>query len=90
MKILHKLGFHNYLNCFRTGELEVRSDDPWGISSILYYEYKCQDCGRTFWKPPGDFQDLQQSQLEYDMKTECADIARRNGDYKKAIEILKV
>jgi len=60
----HILGFHKYLNCIEFndyglgGDTKTEYSNPWSLFAIRYTRYLCQDCGRKFWNPKGNFEEI--------------------------------
>lgn len=62
--LFHILGFHKHLNCEEFSEFgfepdtKLEYDSPWSLFAVKYTRYLCLDCGRKFWMPRGNFEEM--------------------------------
>jgi hypothetical protein len=70
--IWHILGFHKYTKCIEYGdcglggETKIEFSSPWAMWGTRYTRYQCTECGRKFWMPKGNFEEIKmQEEIMY-------------------------
>ena len=89
MNIWHFLGFHDPLTCVETGDIKFEYQSAFDLFITRFYQYRC-GCGRKFWMPPGSFFEWKLEQTTYKMMMDAVKKLKSQGEYDKAIELLKL
>jgi len=62
----HLLGFHKHLNCVEYGDFggdfKIEYPNPWSLFGVKYNRYQCLECGRKFWMPKGNFEEIKSNE----------------------------
>ena len=69
----HILGFRKYTRCIEYGdyglggETKIEYSNPWALFGTRYTRYQCIDCGRKFWMPKGNFEEIKMHEKMVDL-----------------------
>ena len=68
----HILGSHKHTECIEYGdyglggETKIEYSNPWALFGTKYTRYQCNACGRKFWMPKGNFEEIKATELLID------------------------